>query len=241
MHECLIFIVLWMHLFCTYSSTCMQNQESRGCIQVHALMCTDKEQYPMNDTRLSFHGSLNWCINLTWSLVSRIEGCPMVPLLDEYSDCNLHCQFFDLSTQYYGWVIHQYHFQFLFFLNQLTNEFRSPYSFRILCHRGVGEEGSPGIIPGLPVLLQRSGILCHRCWGVSSLGIIPGLLMSLWHTRILCHRGSGREVNYSWDNPGTAGVTPLLRHTGILCHRGAGQESSPGIIPGLPVLATLAL
>ena len=47
-------------------------------------------------------------------------------------------------------------------------------------------------IPGLPVLLRRSGILCH--WGAGGLGsprIIPGLPVLLWHTGILCHRGAG--------------------------------------------------
>ena len=31
----------------------------------------------------------------------------------------------------------------------------------ILCLRGAGGQGSPGIILGQPVLLRCSGILCH--------------------------------------------------------------------------------
>ena len=95
----------------------------------------------------------------------------------------------------------------------------------ILCHRGAGGEGSPGIIPGVPVLLQRTGILCHRgapaywdtlpqgCWGEGNPGIILGLPVLLRRTGILCHRGAGGESSPGIILHGTAGVTPVFRDT----------------------------
>ena len=55
-----------------------------------------------------------------------------------------------------------------------------------------GGEGSPGIIPGVLVLLRRSGILCHSGARVEGTpGIILGVPVLLWCSRILCHRGAG--------------------------------------------------
>ena len=65
----------------------------------------------------------------------------------------------------------------------------------ILCPRGAGEEGSPGIIPGQPVLLWCSGILCHSgAGGEGSPGIIPGEPVLLRCSGILCHSGLGGKV-----------------------------------------------
>ena len=57
----------------------------------------------------------------------------------------------------------------------------------------LGGEGSPGIIPGVLVLLRCSGILCHSGagGGEGSPGIIPGVPVLLRRSEIPCHRGAG--------------------------------------------------
>ena len=72
----------------------------------------------------------------------------------------------------------------------------------------LGGEGSPGIIPGVPVLLRRSEIPCHRGAGGGGGG------------------GGGR---YSQDNPGSAGVTPVFWDTLPQGCWGGGE-----VVPGNP-------
>ena len=90
---------------------------------------------------------------------------------------------------------------------------------------GAWGEGSTGIILGLPVLLQHTGILCHKDAGAEGIpGIIPGMPVLLRCSGILILgmpvllRCSGilpgwTSLNLSRDYPRTALVTvPCVKY-----------------------------